>query len=73
MILSSPLDSGVDLFNNWSLVIFRLTFPCKLSAACDVNVTLCIDWLRGTVLGAKALSSMDDLREGYLKRERESL
>ena len=35
-----------------------------------------IDWLRGTILqvfsGGKAISSMDDLREAYLKRERES-
>ena len=37
-----------------------------------MNGTLCIDWLRGTILGGKAISSMDDLREGYLKRERES-
>jgi len=33
------------------------------------------DWLRGTMLqvfiGGKAISSMDDLREAYLKRERE--
>ena len=36
------------------------------------SVTLCIDWLRGRVLGGKAISSMDDLREAYLKRERES-
>ena len=40
--------------------------------ACDVYRTLCIDWLRGTVLVGKAFSSMDDLREAYLKRERES-
>ena len=40
--------------------------------ACDVNGTLCIDWLRGTILGRKAFSSMEDLREAYLKREKES-
>ena len=40
--------------------------------ACDVYRTLHIDWLRGTVQGGKAISSMDDLREAYLKRERES-
>ena len=40
--------------------------------ACDVNGTLCIDWLRGTILGGKAFSNMDDRREAYLKRERES-
>ena len=40
--------------------------------ACDVYRTLCIDWLRGTVQGEKAISSMNDLREAYLKRERES-
>ena len=38
--------------------------------------TLCIDWLRGTIFqvfsGEKAISSMNDLREAYLKRERES-
>ena len=39
--------------------------------ACDVYETLCIDWLRGTVLGGKAISSMNDLREAYLKRERD--
>ena len=37
---------------------------------------MCINWLRGTILqvfiGEKAISSMDDLREAYLKRERES-
>ena len=76
MILISPLDSAMHLFNNWSLVIFRFIFPCKLSAnfyACDVNGTLCIDWLRGTILGGKAISSMKGLREGYLKRERKVL
>ena len=40
--------------------------------ACDVTGTLCIDRLSGTIVGGKAISSMDDLREGYLKRERES-
>jgi len=40
--------------------------------ACNVYRTLCIDWLRDTIRGGKAISSMDDLREGYLKRERES-
>ena len=44
--------------------------------ACDVYRTLCIDWLRGTIFqvfsGRKAISSMNDLREAYLKRERES-
>ena len=34
------------------------------------------DWLRGTIFqvfsGGKAISSMNDLREAYLKRERES-
>ena len=41
--------------------------------ACEVNRgTLCIDWLNGTIVSGKALLSMDDLREGYLKRERES-
>ena len=43
--------------------------------ACEVNGTLCIDWLRGTVFlvssGGKAISSMNDLREAHLKRERE--
>ena len=39
--------------------------------ACDVFRTLCIDWLRGRVLGGKAISIMDDLREAYLKRETE--
>ena len=33
------------------------------------------DWLSGTIFqvfsGGKAISSMDDLREAYLKRERE--
>ena len=33
---------------------------------------MCIDWRRGTILGGKAISSMDDLREGYLSREGES-
>ena len=33
---------------------------------------MCIDWLGGTIVGGKAFSSMDDLREGYLKRDRES-
>ena len=37
--------------------------------ACDVYRTLCIDWPRGTVLVGKAISSIDDLREAYLKRE----
>ena len=37
--------------------------------ACDVYRTLCRDWLRGTVLVGKAISSIDDLREAYLKRE----
>ena len=37
--------------------------------ACDVFRTLCIDWLRGTVLVGKAISSIDDLREASLKRE----
>ena len=41
--------------------------------ACEVNRgTLCIDWLSDPIVGGKALLSMDDLREGYLKRERES-
>ena len=40
--------------------------------ACDVYRTLRIDWLRGTVQGGKAISSMNDLREAYLKRKRES-
>ena len=40
--------------------------------ACEVNGTLCIDWLRGTILGRKAFPSMNDLREGYFKRERDS-
>ena len=43
--------------------------------ACDVKGALCIDWLRGTIFqvfsGGKAISSMDELREAYLKRERE--
>ena len=34
--------------------------------------TLCVNWLRGTILGGKAFSNMDDQREAYLKRERES-
>ena len=38
---------------------------------CDIFRTLCIDWLRGRVLGGKAISSMDALREAYLKRETE--
>ena len=41
-----------------------------------VYETLCIYWLRGTIFqvfsGGKAISSMNDLREAYLKRERES-
>ena len=44
--------------------------------ACEMNGTLCIDFLRGTTLqifsGGKANSIMNDLREAYLKRERES-
>ena len=44
--------------------------------ACDVYRTLYIDWLRGTIFqvfsGGKAISSMNNVREGYLKRERES-
>ena len=40
--------------------------------ACEVNETLCFNWLRGTILGGKAISSIDNLRKGYLKRERES-
>ena len=43
--------------------------------ACYVKGTLCIDWLRGTILqlfsGGKATSCMNDPREAYLKRERE--
>jgi len=39
--------------------------------ACDVNGTLCIDWLRGTILGGKAFSSMDDQREEHISKERE--
>ena len=38
--------------------------------------TLCVDWLRGTIFqvlnGGKAISIMNDLKEPYLKRERES-
>ena len=37
--------------------------------ACDVYRTLRIDWLRGTVLVGKAISSIDDRREASLKRE----
>ena len=37
--------------------------------ACDVNGTLCIDWLRGTILGGKAFSSMDDVREEHISKE----
>ena len=36
------------------------------------NGTLCIDWLRGTILGGKAFSSIDDLREEHISKERES-
>ena len=39
--------------------------------ACEVNGTLYIDWLSGTIVGRDAISSMDDLMEAYLKRERE--
>ena len=43
--------------------------------ACDVYRTLYIDWQRGTTFqvfsGGKAISSMNDLMEAYLKRERE--
>ena len=38
---------------------------------CEVNETLCFNWLRGTILGGKAISSMDDLRKG-ISKERES-
>ena len=38
--------------------------------------TLYINWLRDTIVqvfsGGKGISSIDDLREAYLKRERES-
>ena len=37
--------------------------------------TLCINWLRDTIVqvfsGGKGISSIDDLREANLKRERE--
>ena len=43
--------------------------------ACDVKGPLCIDWLRFKIFqvfsGGEAISSMNDLREAYLKRERE--
>ena len=45
--------------------------------ACDVNGTLCIDWPRGTIFqvfsGGKGISGMNDLREAYLKRERDGV
>ena len=50
--------------------ILNLT-PGIFSEFAEVSQAAEEDWLSGTIVGGKALLSMDDLREGYLKRERE--